>query len=171
MSKVKAYTKTLYLMRHATASMDAKRDFDRPLTAIGERDARHMGRWLNEADPAPDQIISSPALRANTTASILMEELHQQHTIHLEEELYEASIRTFLQVVNALNDQLSCVLIVAHNPAITYLADYLTTRGIVGMMPGAMVGLGIPLASWSAVSQHSAELIFNQSPNQLPHGL
>ena len=167
MSNVTRYLKTLYLMRHATAGMDATRDFDRPLTATGERDSRHMGRWLNTTLAEPQKIISSPALRAKTTASILMEELHQQHTIHFEPELYEASVRTFLQLVNGLDDQWDTVLIVAHNPSITYLADYLTSEGIEGLVPGALVGLGFRMESWQLISQKSAEIICFQTPNQL----
>ena len=167
MTKVNVRKKTLYLMRHATASMDAASDFERPLTATGERDARHMGRWLNDNYQEPDQIVASPALRAKTTASVLMEELHQQHTIHFEDELYEASVRTFLQVVNSLSDDLECVLVVAHNPAITYVADYLTIEGVEGMMPGAMVGLVFEVDSWGEISQQAGDIIFTMTPNQL----
>lgn len=167
MPKVNGVKKTLYLMRHATASMDADSDFERPLTATGERDARHLGRWLNDHHPEPDQIVASPALRAKTTANALMEELHQQHTIHFEEELYEASVRTFLAVVNGLSDNNECVLVVAHNPAITYLADYLTTEGLDGMAPGAMVGLSFRVDSWQEISQQAGEILFIMTPNQL----
>jgi phosphohistidine phosphatase len=167
MAKVKFHKKTLYLMRHATANMDADSDFERPLTATGERDARHMGRWLHDKYPAPDQVVASPALRAKTTASIVIEELHQQHPIHFEEELYEASVRTFLEIVTSLSDDMECVIIVAHNPAITYLADYLTTEGLEGMRPGAIVGLGFELEKWCEISQHDGALLFTMTPDQL----
>ena len=155
-------------MRHAEASMTGSgRDFDRPLTPVGERDARHMGRWINESLKEPDIIVASPALRAKQTAEIVMEELNQQHTIQYNEELYEASIRTLLKVVNELPDDKDVALIVSHNPALTYLGDYLTTAALDGMSPGSVVSLKFTLDSWQLISQHSSELLEYQTPNQL----
>lgn len=155
-------------MRHAEAVMNGMgRDFDRPLTPIGERDARHMGRWINETLLEPEAIFASTALRARQTAEIVMEELQQSHTIVYEDDLYEASIRTLLGFVHQIPDDKAVALIVAHNPAITYLADYLTQSAVDGMSPGALAGLEFELGSWTLVAQHTARLIEFQTPNQL----
>src|SRR3546814_19240543 len=60
----------LTIVRHAKASWgEAERsDFERPLYERGRRDAQRMAAWAQHAIGIPDRIISSPALRAITTA-------------------------------------------------------------------------------------------------------
>ncbi|MFT4737083.1 MAG: phosphohistidine phosphatase [Paraglaciecola sp.] len=164
-----AKVKTLYIMRHAEASIGvARQDIDRPLTMEGERDARHMGRWLNLQSPVPEKLYVSAAYRTKQTAEVVMEELHQQHTSVILPELYEASVRTLLSMVTAFEDNRSCLMIIAHNPAITYLADFLTLEPIAGMQPGAIIGLSFEVDTWAEVSQGSGEILFSRSPE--PHG-
>ncbi len=70
--------KQLTLIRHAKSSWSdlSRGDFDRPLNARGLRDAPRMGAHLKEAGLAPvDRIVSSPALRARTTAECIAEAL------------------------------------------------------------------------------------------------
>ena len=67
----------LTLVRHAKSSWDnpALADFDRPLNARGERDAPRMAQHVRRALGIPDRIVSSPALRALTTARVFAETL------------------------------------------------------------------------------------------------
>jgi phosphohistidine phosphatase len=69
--------KTLILVRHAKSSRDAPAmpDKDRPLNDRGKRDAPNMGERLAKRDVKPDLILSSPAMRALTTAEIIAKKL------------------------------------------------------------------------------------------------
>src|ERR1700682_5676255 len=69
--------KTLFLIRHAKSSWDdtALPDKDRPLDGAGKRDAPKMGKRLAKRDAQPDLILSSPAMRALTTAKIIAKKL------------------------------------------------------------------------------------------------
>jgi phosphohistidine phosphatase len=62
--------KKLLLVRHAKAkSGDFEiKDFDRPLSQKGIDEALEMGQQLFQGNIFPDGIISSPALRAISTA-------------------------------------------------------------------------------------------------------
>ncbi|MDH3806604.1 MAG: histidine phosphatase family protein, partial [Gammaproteobacteria bacterium] len=64
--------KTLTLVRHAKSSWkdSGLSDRERPLNKRGERDAPVMGKRAAAAGLRPSQIISSPAVRAWTTAKI-----------------------------------------------------------------------------------------------------
>jgi bisphosphoglycerate-dependent phosphoglycerate mutase len=83
-----------FLIRHAKSSWDdtALPDKDRPLDDRGKRDAPKRGKRLAKRDVQPDLILSSPAMRALTTAKIIAKKLdytledigvddrlHQQH--------------------------------------------------------------------------------------------
>ena len=64
----------ILLVRHAEAA-PGEPDELRPLTPIGEMQARALGRRLREAGVAPDTILTSPLVRARETAAILGVEL------------------------------------------------------------------------------------------------
>ena len=67
----------LTLVRHAKTEPAApgQEDWDRVLEPRGQRDAPEMARRLKQIAPKPDRILSSPAVRAITTATIMAREL------------------------------------------------------------------------------------------------
>jgi phosphohistidine phosphatase len=152
-------------MRHAQAG-DAKSDFQRPLTAIGERDARHMARWLLANYPGIDHIYSSAAVRAVSTARIVAEEL-KISSMTEEKNLYEASVRTMLEQVNEVGDDHQMVVVVGHNPSISYLSDYLTSSPLPGMEAGSVVVIDFENLSWKEISKASGILKKYQAPRDL----
>ena len=76
--------KTLFLVRHAKSSRDdpSLPDRDRPLDDRGKRDAPTMGKRLAKRDVKPDLLLSSPALRALTTAQLMAEEVGYKRKEH-----------------------------------------------------------------------------------------
>ena len=69
--------KRLILVRHAKSdwSLPGQEDWDRPLNVRGQRDAPDMARRLRSRRLKPDRILSSPAVRALTTATVMAREL------------------------------------------------------------------------------------------------
>ena len=69
--------KQLFLIRHAKSSWGNAqlKDFDRPLNHRGRAAAPEMGDRLVKAGIFPDVIISSPAVRAFTTAKLISKRL------------------------------------------------------------------------------------------------
>lgn len=65
----------LMLLRHADASFDAPSDFDRRLSEKGLRQAQEVAAFLKIHHCKPDIVLSSPAVRARTTAEIVATEL------------------------------------------------------------------------------------------------
>jgi 2,3-bisphosphoglycerate-dependent phosphoglycerate mutase len=61
--------------RSSTIAIDARRDMDVPLSPLGERQARALGRWVRDlpADERPEVVLASPYLRAHDTARLLCE--------------------------------------------------------------------------------------------------
>ena len=86
--------KTLTIVRHAKSSWTDlnSSDFDRVLNARGERDAPRMGATLKERFGSIERIVSSPAIRAITTANIMATALdYPTDQIQQEASIYEAS--------------------------------------------------------------------------------
>lgn len=162
--------KHLILVRHAeaaTAPPDQK-DKDRPLTAQGYQDAARVGRYGREQHWSLDAILSSTALRAQTTAELIAEQLRFDLSgIAFREELYQASVRTMLQEINQQPDHCQQLMLVGHNPTISYLVEYLTGQGTLSMAPAGVVALTFDIEQWAMVSKQTATLAYALRPADL----
>jgi phosphohistidine phosphatase len=118
----------LVLMRHAKSDWGsgALSDFDRPLNARGERDAPRMARCLRAQQLVPQQVISSPAVRARETANRVIRELGlNSAVIEWDQRVYEAEVEDLLQVLIDHDKPVPVTLLVGHNPGLEGLARYL----------------------------------------------
>lgn len=61
----------LFIFRHGTAVPGMDLDSDRPLTPLGEGEARSAGQWLAPLISADTRLVVSPYLRAQQTALAL----------------------------------------------------------------------------------------------------
>src|SRR4051812_12391200 len=90
----------LYLMRHAHSAekQHGQTDRDRELTSQGMQEALRMGAYMLKQNLTLDVIITSIAERAVQTSNFFAEGLKfDTDKILQEEQLYEASTRTFLE--------------------------------------------------------------------------
>lgn len=162
--------KKLFLLRHAQSEdkESSQKDFDRQLSARGLQNATRMGMYLKSLYLQFDIIISSPAERALNTASLIAEQIkYETSKIHQNEEIYEASARTLLQVVIQLKDEWNQVLLVGHNPSISYLAEYLTRKAIGDITTCGIVEIHFDTDKWSEISEGSGELVKYEYPELL----
>ncbi|MGD1959191.1 MAG: histidine phosphatase family protein [Fulvivirga sp.] len=163
-------TKTLQLLRHARAmdKTSEQRDIERELNSIGLQNSTRMGINFSKKKEEFDIIITSPAMRAKTTASLIAEQIaYNTAKIHVNDEIYEASIRSLLKVVNQLKDEWDSVLIVGHNPSVTYLAEYLTRGEIGDMTTCGVVKIEFDIESWAEVSEGLGKLVSYEYPDLL----
>ncbi len=141
--------KTLLLMRHAKSSWDDPRqaDVDRPLNARGERDAPRMGRFLVEAGFAPDQIVTSGAVRARTTSMMVAEACDLGEQVTVTHDLYHADVSEWQATLGGLRSDWNCVLCVGHNPGIEEFIGILTSQ-YVRMPTAAIAHLTCDVPQW-----------------------
>jgi phosphohistidine phosphatase len=159
-------TKTLYLVRHAQASDSVSPDLIRPLVANGMIDAARMGRHLASKMQGIDLILTSHAERTQMTAQVFCEQLGiDNQIVRVEEDLYESSPKHYLDAINALSEDMDSVMIVGHNPSISYLAEFLTREEIGSMPTCAVVGMTIENLTWAEVTKKSGHITFYDSPD------
>lgn len=161
--------KTLYFLRHAESeSLQGVKDFDRPLNVSGHRIAPKMGYEIFKMEEIPGVIYSSPALRTKQTVSYICEGIkYEEEAIIFNDEIYEASTRTLLKVINELPDNSDSVMIVGHNPGISYLSEYLTGEIIGNVPPCGVVKIIFSLDSWAEISKSTGMLKWAITPRQL----
>lgn len=145
--------KTLYLVRHAKSSKDdpSLADRDRPLADSGRKDAPKMGKRLAKRGVKPDLLVSSPALRALTTAQLIAGEIgYELKNIVVDDRLYESSPDGLLSVVRALDKKIDGVMLFGHNPEFTELAHRLSSD-IAAMPTCAIAEFRFDTKKWSDV--------------------
>ncbi len=161
---------TLYIVRHAKAEDRAlfMTDHDRQLTSEGIMAAARVGRYLRSQAVKPDSIVSSTAPRAADTARVLAEQLgYDPEQIRLDHALFDGGAKAYLAVVNALPNEVQSVMIVGHNPDVSYLAEFLTHQSIGSMSKGAVVAITFENLNWADVSGQTGSMAFQTSPKQL----
>lgn len=162
--------KSLLLNRHAKSSWDNPQftDFERPLNSRGKADSPVMAKRLVEKQQPIDLIISSPAVRALTTAQVFAETLNiPSEQIRTFESIYLASAHSLLRVVNQIEDQFDNIILFGHNPGITDFANYLAEANIGNMPTCGIVKINFDTTQWSHISAGTGSLQFFDYPKNL----
>jgi len=155
----------LWLLRHGKADRNViTDDFDRPLKKRGKRAAQRVGAWMKQQNLVPELVISSPALRAITTAKIVCAALDvPEQEIQQDKRLYAEGYERLKTVLAASPVKAEKVLLVSHNPELEDLLIYLVGAANVPdvekLLPtAALARLMIP-DDWTSLDRGCARLI------------
>jgi phosphohistidine phosphatase len=161
--------KTLLIFRHAKSSWSntGLADHDRPLNKRGKGDAPRMGELLKEQDLVPDQIITSTAKRARTTAQLAAEGCGYDGDIMESRDFYHADPDDYIEFLSAYDLDAQIIMIVGHNPGMeTLLYDltgesaYLTTANLAHVQ--------LPINAWRELDDRlEGQLIDLWRPKEL----
>jgi len=161
--------KTLYLIRHAKSSWKDPKltDFDRPLNKRGKKDAPFMADFLAREIEKPDLIISSPANRALTTAKIFADTFnYPQECIKTDKRIYEAGRDSHFEVISGIRAADNQVMLLGHNPDITWLAENLSGQSFGNIPTCGIVCLQFNISDWAEVKSQPGQLKFYQYPKK-----
>ncbi len=170
------------------------RDFDRPLKKRGREAAEQIGKVLAaeklvsaaakpsssaakrkaqtadsssaSAKSSPPLVISSPAARARETTALVLKSAGLKLEPRFDERIYEADVRTLLEVVASMPDKATTAMLVGHNPGFENLLSYLT--GDDRHMPtAALAKIEFDTESWSEVAEGAGTLASFVTPKGL----
>jgi phosphohistidine phosphatase len=160
--------RTLYLLRHAKSSWkdDSLKDFDRPLKRRGREAAEQIGKVLAAEKLKSPLIISSPAARARETTALVLKSAGLKLEPRFDERIYEADVRTLLEVIESIPDKATTAMLVGHNPGFENLLSYLT--GDDRHMPtAALARIEFEVESWGKAAEGSGTLASFVTPKDL----
>jgi phosphohistidine phosphatase len=163
--------RTLILVRHAKSSWDQPNlaDFERVLNQRGLNDAPCIGEVLSKKGIKPDLILSSPAVRAITTAGFYADALkYPRESIVTKETIYDRGARHILYLINELDDKYNLVMLFGHNPDLTSLTQYLCDFHEGNLPTCGTVCIDFDTDTWSNVGEEKGKLRFFVSPKNLP---
>lgn len=159
--------KQLFIIRHAKSDWGNfnLRDFDRPLNPRGHQNAPAMVERFVARGLKPDMMISSPAMRAITTAKYFASGWKlQANQLTTNSSIYEANTKTLLQVINGFEDEFSSIALFGHNPGLTDLVNYLTDEYIANMPTCSVAIIEFPFDEWKLISGNTGNLVLFDSP-------
>jgi phosphohistidine phosphatase len=125
--------KTIHLIRHAKSSWDddTLADIDRPLNKRGIRTAKFMAAHIRDAGCGFDNVFCSSATRAQMTIDLIKGALPDlDFAWRVDEDLYTFDWGDLLDWCLALDDAITEITIVGHNPAATDFSNRLSNADI-----------------------------------------
>ncbi len=157
--------RTLILLRHGHAE-DAgwRSDRDRPLSARGVKDATAAGQELGRRGLRPDVVFSSPAVRAEASAEAALVAAGLPGALVLESRIYEASVRTLLELVRTLPEGARCAFLVGHNPGFSELLGYLAPDAVAPLATAGLVALELSIVTWRETERECGRVLWRWSP-------
>jgi len=143
--------KSILFIRHAKSSWDSptQKDFERPLNERGNKDAPMMAKRLMDKKVAIDVFISSPAVRALSTATYF----HQAYKAKKDQlitipVLYHASGDVFYDVIKQIDNKHNTVALFSHNPGITVMVNSLGVAKVDNMPTCSVFGVHADIENW-----------------------
>jgi phosphohistidine phosphatase len=166
--------KQLLLIRHGKSDWNepSLSDHDRVLNERGLRDTPRMAAALKERGLAPDLVVTSSAVRADTTARGVAEGLgYPPDSILVLPELYLASPRTILRVVQRLDESAATVLLFGHNPGLHEAANLFVKGAPLGDFPTlAVARIEFSAEHWGSIEWGEGRLVESLVPRGLAEG-
>jgi len=156
--------RTLVLMRHAKSDYPVGvADHDRPLAARGIREAGLAGDWLRTTLPVIDAVLCSTAVRTRQT----LDRTGIAAPVSYLQRLYDTTGGAMLEEINRVDDDVTTLLVVGHEPTVSQVALGLAARpasnaDAVGRIEMKFPTSGIAVlrvpGAWSALELNGAEL-------------
>lgn len=160
---------TIYLVRHgiAAAAMAGEVDAERALTTEGQRKVARIARGLKRLGVRPDLVLSSPLLRAEETARLLVAGTAPSLSVELFEELAPGGSPSQVLTGLAAYRGRRGIMLVGHEPSMGYLAAQLltgtTTLAALPFKKGAVAAFRLS----SLPPSSPAALLWFLTPRQL----
>lgn len=159
--------KTIFLIRHAKSSHEgfSGNDAARPLNERGKKDAPAMAQRLLDKDIAIDAFMTSPAVRASTTARLFAEVygIPEKDLIEVPS-LYMADSAAFIAAIRNAPDGAETLAVFSHNNGITQFANSVSDARIDHMPTCSVFAVQCDIARWQEFQGIGNRFLFFDSP-------
>ena len=161
--------KQIFLLRHAKSDWSTlgQQDFERPLVKRGINDVLLISQYIQDNKHSVDAVFCSSAVRTKETFDLCAHSFNFsiEKATYLDE-LYFGSVDKAIKLIKGLNNNLSSVLLVGHNPAMHILLEEITGKTIDSFSTCALAQICIE-NSWKDLSLKNCELKSFIRPKEL----
>jgi phosphohistidine phosphatase len=154
--------KRLYIVRHARSSWSFRElaDIDRPLNNSGIRDAHNMAQLLADKKISVEQIITSPALRAISTAFIFARKLdYSFQRILFNSSVYESTGDEIKKVIENFNENVESIMIFGHDPSLSNFVSSVTNEVVEKIPTTGIVIIEFKIDEWQKIKKAKGKLV------------
>lgn len=162
--------KSLYLVRHAKSdwSEPGQKDEDRGLMGKGIKKTMLIVEYLKQKTVMPDLIITSPALRAESTAKLIAEGLgYPLSKIKKEKIIYKGDSDDIMDFIFETSDSLESLMLIGHNPTFTNLANRFLDEILEWLPTTGVVCINFDTDNWNDIRKCKRETGFVIFPKML----
>jgi phosphohistidine phosphatase len=159
--------KRLIIVRHAKTEQGGyDHDFKRELTEKGRDDAKIIANDLKQRNIIPDYILSSPAVRALTTARIFAGELnfHEKDIVEKKGLYFDFTTQEFVDMIHDVPDRCETLFVFGHNPFMYFVAENMSQNFNGDMPTCSTVVLEFSAASWKRVEPRKGHFLLHLYP-------
>ncbi len=154
--------KQLFLVRHAKSDGADPQlpDKDRKVTAQGQQQVAYLAERLKRDKVKPGLMLCSDATRAQQTAQQLAVDLGvSKEAIQIKPVLYEESVSLLIEAIKAVPEDVQCLMIVAHNPTLSWFATYLNHDEPVSLSTCGLFAIQFEIKSWLEITEVEGEVV------------
>lgn len=146
-------SKVLLILRHAKSSWKNKKlnDHDRPLNKRGRNEAIKMGGYLKKMNIIPDAIVTSSALRAIETTTLVCRNCDYNKPLEVNFAFHKGGIDSYFHAISNAPEDKKILLIVGHNPDVEDLVSVLTNRTI-RIPTCTLVQIDMSIENWKHIT-------------------
>lgn len=161
--------KTLLFLRHGKSDWDADfgDDHERPLNKRGRKAAKRMGRFLAESGTLPDRVVTSTAVRTQSTLDLFLEAGGIEAPVRATRALYLAGPNDLLREIRAEEDAADVLLLVGHQPGCGETVGRMIGEAAVHFPTAALARVDVDVESWTEVAFGRGELVWLVPPKAL----
>ena len=161
----RAERRRVVVMRHAKSSWDdpSLADHDRPLSKRGRKALGRLHDHIEELGLRPDLVLCSSSRRTSETLDGIRDVLGRQARTNSDPTLYGAGAEQLLSMLRRLDDHVTTVVLIGHNPGAADLVDLLaadptTGSAAIDAFPTAAVAVLSVAGPWTAIRPSCASL-------------
>ena len=160
--------KILCLLRHSKSSWleSALADFDRPLSARGNRNASSLNKFLMSKNFVFDKILCSSARRTKETCLVALDGISGQDNTIFTDSLYMTSASTVINMIRSQDNDLNTILVVGHNPSMHEVLEVLTGKHLVKYPTGTFAVVRCS-SKWENLLDNFCDLSWFLTPKHL----
>lgn len=136
--------------------MESVADIDRPLKERGIKDAHNIAGRVKKKGQIPQQILSSPAIRALHTAIIFSRILQvPDANIIISNGLFHADSPGIINIIGNTPVHIDSLMIFGHNPSFTTLSNILSNLSLSNVPTTGLVKLVFNTDSWQKIGRNN----------------
>ncbi len=163
--------KKLFIVRHAKSNWEGEdvEDYFRPLKPSGVRDALKVCEFLKgDKVFVPQLILTSPAIRAYSTALIFSKALKiSEKMLALNDGIYESSKQELYNVIKSIDDSFEKVMLFGHDSSLTDFVNSLSMDNLDKIPTSALVGLDLNISKWKDLKENTGKITHFVSPKEI----